>query len=284
MMLCGIKLKLDSHAISQLSKNPDVEFKSTLNRSTGELDQSRNWSQNGMKINIKSTGYGVLYGSLHMFKNGGKHNYDDFQWNQVFQTIGNLSDTLGLEVQHLKLINLEWGVNIATELPPKDIITGLVMHRGVRFEKMYVWPGTHYVCTHSQFSIKVYDKGSQYHLPENILRVEMAANRSVFINKLGISTLNDLQYQETRANLQNNLLFGGWKDLLLIEPGLIHFDHLDKKVQQRISKWSNPMYWTESPNYTRCSQRKIYDEFKLANGFDTKEKIFQSISAKFREL
>jgi hypothetical protein len=279
-----IKLKLDPYAISQLSKNPDVEFKSTLNRSTGELDQSRNWSQNGMKINIKSTGYGVLYGSLHMFKNGGKHNYDDFRWCQVFQAMDDLSDALGLEVRHLKLINLEWGVNIKTEIPPKDILSGLVMHKGVRFEKMYVSPGAHYVCTHAQFSVKVYDKGSQHRLPENILRIEMAANRSLFINKLGISTLNDLQYQETRANLQNSLLLGGWNDSILIEPGLFHFIPLDKKARKRISNWSNPIYWTESPNYTRCSQRKKYDQFRHSNGFETKEKIFQAISEKYRQL
>ncbi|WP_166637234.1 hypothetical protein [Algoriphagus boseongensis] len=195
-----------------------------------------------------------------------------------------LSETLGLNVRHLKLINLEWGVNIKTEIPPKEILTGLVMHKKKRFEKMYVSPGTHYVCTHSQVSIKIYDKGSQNRLAENIMRIEMAANRSVYINNLGITTPNDLKHQDIRVNLQNSLLYGGWGDLLLIEPSLIHYCHLNKQVPKRISKWVNPIYWLESENYTRCYQRKEYDEFRLLNGFDTKEKISQAILDKYREL
>ena len=283
-MICGIKLKLDSYAINQLLANSNLEFKSKVNRNTGELDQARICFLDGIEINIKSLGYGEIKGSLHMFKNGGKHNYDDFRWTEVLPTIDALSNSLGLNIRQLKLINLEWGVNIKTEISPKDILTGLVMHKGVRFEKMYVRPGTCYICAHSQLSIKIYDKGSQNRLPENIMRIEMAAKKSVFFNNLRIFTLNDLQSQETRVNLQNYLLYGGWGDLLLIEPELIHYFPLDGKMQKRISNWVNPIYWLKSENYTRCFQRKKYDEFRLGNGFDTKEKISQAILNKYREL
>lgn len=284
MMLCGIKLELDPCAIQQLLANPQLEFKSQLNRKTGKLDQSRNWSQNGITINIKSLGYGVIKGSLHMYKNRGRHNYDDFRWHQVSQTIEELSKVIGIDIRYLKLINLEWGVNIKTEIPPKNILIGLVMHKGARFEKMYVSPGMHFVCTHSQFSVKIYDKGSQHRLPNYILRVEIAANKAVYINSLGIFTLDDLQFPETIANLQNSLLYGGWKDSLLIEPGLFQFSPRTEKDHKKISNWSNPMYWMVATNRTRCYQRRKYDEFRLSNGFETKDKIFQSISDKFREL
>lgn len=284
MMLCGIKLKLDSCAIKQLQSNPRLEFKSQLNRNTGELDEIKVCSLHGIDVYIKSLGYGVIKGSLHIFKNGGRHNYDDFRWCQVFQAMDDLSDALGLDVRHLKLINLEWGVNIKIEIPPKGILTGLVMHKGACFKSRDINHGTYYVCKHAQFNVKVYDKGSQYLLPENIIRIEMAAKRSVYINNLGISTLNDIQHQEATANLQNSLLYGGWRDLLLIEPGLIHYNPLDKRMQQRISNWANPLYWMYAKNRNRCYQKKLYDEFRLDKGFDTKEKISQAISEKYREL
>ena len=235
-------------------------------------------------IYINNSGYGCIKGSLHKFKNGGKHNYDDFPWYQVSETIDELSEVLGIDVRYLKLINLEWGVNIKTEIAPKEIISGLVMHKGVRFEKMYVSPGTCYICAHAQFSVKVYDKGTQYRLPENILRIEISSNKAAFINSFGIITLDDLQYPERIANLQNSLLCGGWRDSLLIEPGLFDNYHLDKKMQGRISNWSNPLYWMEAKNRNRCYQKKEYDAFRLANGFDTKEKIYQAILNKYREL
>lgn len=283
-MICGVKFNLDYSTIDQLLKNQNLEFKSQVNLETFEVDRKRIWKERGMTIIIKSPGYGIINGSLHMFKNGGHHNYDDFHWHQVSQTIDELSNVLGLDVRHLKLVNLEWGVNIQTEIAPKDILTCLVMHKGVRFEKMYVSPGTCYICSHDQFCVKVYDKGSQFRLPENILRIEIAANKSAFMNSFGIFTLDDLQYPETIANLQNSLLYGGWQDSLLIEPGLIHFNPLDKKVKQRLSYWTSHLYWLKSPNYTRCYQRRQYDAFRLNSGFDTKEKIFQAISDKFKEL
>lgn len=283
-MLCGIKLKLDPSAIRELLKNPNLEFKSLLNSQTGEVDQTQTWSGNGMKILIKNSGFGYIKGSLHKFKNGGRHNYDDFSWYQVFQTIDALSDTLGINVAELKLINLEWGVNIVTELSPKDIIVGLVMHKGVRYEKMYVNPGTHYVCTHSQFSVKAYDKGAQNHLPFNLLRIELAAKKSVFFNSLGVYTLEDLHRIECRTNLQNSLLLGGWGESLLIEPEIFMIDIKNTKFQKQVSNWSNPLFWLNSSKRIRCYQKEEYNKFRFEFGLNVKEQVFDSISKKIRKL
>jgi hypothetical protein len=283
-MICGIKLKLDSRAISQLIKNPNIEFTSNLNLQTAEIDGTRLWSNQGITIQIKTSGYGQIKGSLHMYKNAGDHNYDDFHWGQVFQTIANLSEALNLDVEHLNLINLEWGLNIETDLSPKRILSGLVMHKGLPFKNMYVNPGTHYTCSHAQFSVKAYDKGAQNRLPINLMRVEMAANRSVFFNNLGVYSLNDLRRDETKANLQNCLLYGGWNDAILIEPGLTEYSPNSHEEQLRISKWSNPNFWINSSKQVRYYHKKEYDKFRLENGFVTKEKIFDSLTHKLRSF
>lgn len=284
MMLCGIKLRLDSTHISKLLKNPDIEFKSLVNLETSEVDPTRLWSKDKMNILIKSSGYGHINGSLHIFKNGGRHNHDHFNWNQVFQTIDELSDALSLNVWQLHLMNLEWGINVSLDSNPKNIISGLVMHKGKEFKNMYVSPGTHSVCCHEQFSIKVYDKGSQHRLPYNILRIELAANKSAFFNNLGVRILDDIRNSDSRGNLQNSLLYGGWNDSILIEPGLMQFVPNSKQDYQRLSKWSNPKYWLDISNRSRCYQKKEYDLFRHKYGFTTKEKIFSSMVQIIREL
>ncbi|EAZ83045.1 hypothetical protein [Algoriphagus machipongonensis] len=283
-MICGIKLKLDSRAISQLINNPNIEFTSNLNLQTAEIDGARLWSNQGITIQIKTLGYGTIKGSLHKYKNGGKHNYDDFSWEDVFLTTTNLSDCLGLNIDSLDLINLEWGLNIETDISPKQILSGLVMHKGQPFKNMYVHPGTNYTCSHAQFKVKAYDKGAQNRLPWNLLRIEMAANRSVFFNNLGVYSLNDLRRDETKANLQNCLLYGGWNDTILIEPGLTEYKPISHEEQLRISKWSNPNFWINSTKQVRYYNKKEYDNFRLKKGFVTKEKIFDSLNKKIRSF
>ncbi len=284
MMLCGIKLRLDYDAISQLLRNPKLEFKSLGNRRTKTWDESQICIFNGMKIHIKNSGFGWIKGSLHKYYNGGIHNYDDFLWEEVFLATNDLSERLGISIQELPLVNLEWGVNIKTDIHPKEIISGLVMHKGVRFERMYVTPGTHYTCCHFQFSVKIYDKGTQNRLQENLLRVEIAAERAAYFKKLGVNTLNDLENYATRVNLQNALLQGGWKDLILLEPGILKVKPQNKREKDLIHNWSNPNYWLNLSKRSRCYQREMYDKFRLESGLDVKEKVYQSISEKLRQL
>lgn len=284
MMLCGVKFNLDFSIINQLLENPNLEFMAQVNLGTSEVFPSRVWTGSGMTILIKSRGYGYIKGSLHKFKNGGLHNYDDFKWNEVLQTIENLSDTLNLNVKQLKLVNLEWGLNIETELPPKSILSGLVCHKVSRFEKMYISPGSHFTCSHSQFSLKGYDKGTQHRLPFNLLRFEVAGNKSAFLNNLGIETLKDIERKDVRVNLQNYLHDGVWKDIILIDPKMMDYLPDCGFDYERILKWSNPNFWINATNRTRCYQKKEYDKFRLAHGFNIKEEIMESFADKFKQL
>lgn len=282
-MLCGVKFNLDYSAIDQLLKNQNLEFKSLVNLETSEVDRTRVWTDRGMTIMIKSPGYGIIKGSLHKFKNGGIHNHDDFNWNEAFQTIDDLSDTLGLQVKDLNLVNLEWGLNIETDIPPKEIINGLVMHHGVDFKKMYVSPGTCSICQHAQFAIKVYDKGKQSHLSKNLMRIEVSANKSIYYNSLGVNSLHDLVKEEVRANLQNSLIYV-WMDSILIDLEMMQIHPSNKNDFERIAKWSNPNFWTRSTKQTREYNKKAYDRFRRKHGFVTKEIIIQRMLEKLKQF
>ncbi|WP_148660231.1 hypothetical protein [Algoriphagus sanaruensis] len=233
-----------------------------------------------MTIHIKSSGFGYLKGSLHKFKNEGKHNYDDFTWDEVFLVVDELSDTFGIKIRDLPLINLEWGINVETKIPPKQILSGLVMHHGCRFDKMYVNPGTHYVCSHSQFRVKAYDKGVQNCLAKNLLRIEISANRSKFINKLGVYKIGDLKRPEARLKLQNALLYGGWANTLLIDPGLIGYNPSNQDEIIRISRWSNPNFWINASKQVRSYHKRVYDRFINEAGFNVKQAIFEAMMKK----
>lgn len=284
MMLCFIKVRLGYLEIGKLLSNPNLEFKSEFSRQTGEIGQSSICNYNGMTIHIKSSGFGYLKGSLHKYKNEGKHNYDDFTWDEVFQVVDELSETLGIKIQDLPLINLEWGINVETEMPPKQILSGLVMHHGCRFDKMYVNPGTHYVCSHSQFNLKAYDKGVQNRLAQNLLRIEISANKSKFINKLGVYKIGDLNRPEARLKLQNALLYGGWANAIIIDPRLLECRPSDQDESLRISRWSNPNYWIKATKQVRSYQKKAYDRFIKEAGFDIKQYILDAMVEKLGSI
>jgi hypothetical protein len=283
-MLCGIKLKLDSRAISELADNSNLEFKSLLNRQTGEVDSCKIWSEDGITIFIKSSGYGHIKGSLHKYKNADLNNYDDFNWEQVDATTHRLSERLKLNVKALPLLNLEWGLNILLNFNPDQLLSGLVRHRGAPFEKMYVYPGNHFVANHDDYGIKIYNKASQNKLESNLLRFELSSNKSRHVNKQGIFCLADLDDREIQIQLLQSLISDAWDDILLIDPLLQEYEPYSSFNQLRVAKWNNPLFWNQLTRRARSYQLKQYEEFLFEHGMQTKEKIKKLLIDKFDQL
>jgi hypothetical protein len=65
---------------------------------------------------------------------------------------------------------------------------------------------------------------------------------------------------------------------------LFQLETINKSDHKKISNWSNPNYWLNISNRSRCYQREHYNRFRLKHGLDVKDQIFQSVAEKLREL
>jgi hypothetical protein len=282
-MLCGFRLRLDSLLIKKLLQDPTLEFEQKLNLETGELNYPISWSKDGITILIKSSRFGVIKGSLHMYKNAGRHNYDDFTLKQVIETIDKLSNRLKIRVDKLQLITLEWGFNLQLNVPPTTILSRLVSHQNKAFERLYVFPGNNYMCHHHTLDIKVYDKSAQNIMikgvPKNIMRIECSTNHARVLHQLGIYCLQDIK-KPNKVIEMFEFLQDLWTNVLLIEPGLESFEN----ENHSITKWSNPRYWASLSRQDRFREKNRYQEFLLSKGLCFQEDILFDMYAKFEEL
>ena len=70
-----------------------------------------------------------IEGSLHTFKNQGKHNYDDFSYTDICNVIEELGQICLFDPRKAILHNLEIGVNITPPIETSNILNSLMMHR-----------------------------------------------------------------------------------------------------------------------------------------------------------
>lgn len=272
-MICGIRLRLDPASIRVLLCNPEIELEQKVNLVTGELKFPITWEEEGITIKLNTPTYGILKGSLHKYKNAGQHNFDDFTMKEVYETSSMLSNRIGIQIEELELIKLEWGFNIQLNRSPLEILTRLVSHKNVEFKKLYVHPGNHYVCHHHNFDFKVYDKSAQYatlsSAPKNTIRVECSTNHARLLHQIGINTLRDLEHEHVQIDLFEYLT-GIWSEILFIEPELEQYANESAQVH----KWSNPRFWNSLSRQQRHREKNRYQKFINSKELDFQEEFY----------
>lgn len=231
------------------AKNVGIEFTVPTNPDTGEIKGKPNDSgitythrakfgtyELRVLQTTKPTGTTYLlkiYGSLHKNYFGGA-NFERFTYQQMQQEIKNLCSTLEIEPRAARITNLEIGVNIPLPFAVSPFIhNALLIHQTTEFIPYDKKDGISLGLTaaHSQYSVKGYDKGLQYNLPNPIFRFEIRYLRMQPLNKKGIYTFFDLQQPEKVGVLIGNLV-RAWKEILLSEPD-IDFDLLPLTNKER---------------------------------------------------
>jgi hypothetical protein len=208
-----------------------------------------------------------MSGSLHKFARNGK-NHTDFSYAEVVAAIREL-EGLGINPEEAKLQNLEFGVNLR-DLPvsPATFVRSTLTHRGQPFSQM---KGTHrrpvgVDCSHQRYTLKVYDKGKQYNLPTQVLRLEAKHTKMHDLNEAGIHTLADLTNPDVWPFLCTNLA-ARLDELLLIEPELRQ-QNLKPSERRKLADYENPKYWealkAQSPknhDYHRQRYREMISKY-----------------------
>lgn len=143
-----------------------------------------------------------IRGSIHRYWQGS--NVERFDYFQFVSAVNQLCMGIGTAPGNLAVHSFEFGVNLPTTVPASEIIGNLSHFKNpvTRFERIKneraksgeVGRVIGKVHETTEWDLKVYDKGRQYGITANLLRVEIKVKRMRCLAKWGmqVDTLADL--------------------------------------------------------------------------------------------
>ena len=214
--------------------------------------------------------------SPHYHFNNYLHNGNDFTPSNAIESVIDILTYLRIkqrEYNELKVVNIEFGLNIVPETDIKNLINGLYFYKKTPF-KIGNFPYFKKTDATSYKQIKAYAKGlqflesPQYGIHSNTFRFEVKTKQSKNIRKYGIITATDLLNLETYNQLAQNLL-DEWKNILLTNQ-TPDFSNLKPDEVQFIINAKNFDFWNDmiQPKYRNKFGRykdKYYSILKTKN-------------------
>jgi len=230
----------------------------------------------GLSFKITESGAIIIEGSLHKYKNGGEHNFDDFSYCSLVETIRDLCSRFKINPAEANVHNVELGVNIIIPFDPTEVTDRCILlfnsrglikpspitkndaqgfERGVRFEL-------------TEYCLKVYNKGKQYNQIQNILRVEYKTKKARIIGGIGIVNLLDLCNIEKLRDLTELHLYPTFDQLLLDE--FVDESAMNKLEQKHFHQRLNfSGYWKKASRTQRKRNKDllqdIYSKYSMSD-------------------
>jgi hypothetical protein len=214
--------------------------------------------------------------SPHYHFNNYLHNGNDFTPSNAIESVIDILTYLRIkqrEYNELKVVNIEFGLNIVPETDIKNLINGLYFYKKTPF-KIGNFPYFKKTDATSYKQIKAYAKGlqflesPQYGIHSNTFRFEVKTKQSKNIRKYGINTATDLLNLETYNQLGQTLL-DEWKNTLLTNQ-TSDLSNLKPDEVQFIINAKNFDFWNDmiQPKYRNKFGRykdKYYSSLKTKN-------------------
>jgi hypothetical protein len=233
----------------------------------------------------------IIAGSLHKNYFGGK-NYKRFGYDDMQTEIKHLCVSLHLQLGKCAIQNLEIGVNIQIPFEVTPYINkSVLLHSVVSFQN-YVPDKKGFVlgrvATHSQHSIKCYDKGAQNALGYPLMRFEDRVTKMQYLKKYGIITLADLTIYE-KVDALREVILNAWDNVLIYEPDIYQEKlSLTSNQHKLLIEGKNRDYWerlkNERPGFFN-KQRAKFKQFMLAySAFKTHQCIKDLIHTEWTVL
>jgi hypothetical protein len=300
-MIDGIKTKFIDIPNQSL-----LDWRLSVSERNSDYTESKKIKYKGLNFNRKD-GKFFIEGSLHTFFNNGLHNYNDFTYTDLVNTVKQLKTLFGINPEKVLLSNVEFGVNIILPYPPEKIINSLVIHKGEAFNKIPYsitkGTGAGVEVIHKNYIIKIYDKGAQNDLEQFILRIEIKAIKMAFFQyyRIPIQTLNDLI---NIANLKalDVILVNMINECLIVDPAILVQENIIESDKLILANGSNANYWKQllpnskqypkenkDPEYKR-HRKKYYKEYErfenVLNKYnsDSKKQIIKLTGDKLTDL
>lgn len=194
----------------------------------------------------KKSFYLTIKGSIHKNHYQGS-NYLPFTWQDLQEQINHLCKNLWINPNEAQIHTLEVGLNICTPFEVTPFLNrNIISYKGNSFNRYT--PDRKGVCLGifcqlSQYAVKIYDKGLQFNLPENLMRFELRYLKMQFLNSKGIKYLSDLQKIAKIDNLKE-ILFKAWNEVLIFDiSGTIKNLPIKQSEIDLLTNGKNPKFW-----------------------------------------
>lgn len=278
-MIDYVKFYVQNVDVESLTSNPVLDFRSQISKSTGEIGLRSTANYHHCTITVHEIGdettgetirtHVIFSGSLHKLWNsingilapnyGAKKPYkgfngNDFTLKDFLNVRQHLTELLCCQPQDLIFEVIEFGINNIVDFLPILFIKGLLHHHNIRFD--FEYQGRSAQALHQRFIIKIYDKGHQYGLTQNVLRIELKYLRMLDINGLGIYTAADIT-ADTLRDLKT-LLLKKFNEVLYFDYTVIE-SGLTKTQRRKLSAYANANFWLDLEPSKRDRPKKDLD-------------------------
>lgn len=246
-------------------------FSTVLNETdpeTGELIKEAFIYEN---LYIRSTNKGLLIrGSLHKYRSRikgiatrkqiEKHqgfNGDLFTLSDINETLQTLCQVIGFAPSLAVLQNIEIGVNCEVSFDPKEFLKGMLFHRS-NFDYKTDHEGNYIQFNYQTYFLKIYNKGKQYDLLHNVLRVEIKVMKMIKLKEAGVNL-------ETLNDINDVILLKAFEVLYNEFEAVVYYDYtmrtdkLTDKQQGKLIEYQNKSYWQDLDKYKKTRQIKQLD-------------------------
>ena len=227
----------------------------------------------------------VLSNSLHKYYNinkygqeQGNHNYNNFPYKSMIESLDKMEEGFkGLNLNDGYLQSLEFGFNLLVQNPPRYYLENnflLFEHKAPVINK-----GTNAMIykkfEHGNLAWKVYDKGTQYGLKNNVLRIEIVLG-SIELRKLGINTLKDLRSHDNLSLLYSRFM-ESFKGFTIVDSRFQR-DDLPEVFVCDLGNRLEPSYWSQKrgKNNLFRDKKELIDMIEK-NNLNTTELYFKGL-------
>ncbi|MFY1046663.1 hypothetical protein [Chryseobacterium sp. GP-SGM7] len=191
--------------------------------------------------------------SIHSYfnlKNGlATGNYTDFSYSDILTAFKQLQGDLNEDILDYKVTNLEFGLNIRTSLSPKQMLdNNFLMFNFDEFNQHdnFKGKGAYKQYNRNEYYVKMYDKGLQYKLDYNLLRVEIKITDSKLLKKrFKIFVVRDI-FEKSRLELLFKFLLKRFDEINIIDTLATQEIRGEEKTVLELGKSSH--YWRELKN------------------------------------
>lgn len=209
----------------------------------------------------------LLSGSIHSFRNEGKHNYDRFTFSDCIEIVGELFTVFGIDSRQANLHSLEFGVNLELPYKVQKLIQSVVVHKSKPYEAINKNRKIGVVCVRDGYEIKIYDKGFVCGLPKKLIRVEYHVSKMRVLQEYGISTLFDLT-DKTKVGSLVDLLIDALSDTIFVPPDT-DLSSLTQKQKINFHSMGKTYTWKSYTRKQRFDKRLTLARIlKKCNAFD----------------
>ncbi len=269
--------------ILTLVKNELLNFFFNVDEKTGEPNNWKEAELNGLKFKLWDSAQLYLQGSFHKYFNGGTHNYNDFTISNFADVLINFSTYFQVNPYKTDLHNLEFGANIILPFSCEKFLNTIVSYKNLLFDRK-TFGGEGYLIKYKlqQYELKIYDKGKQFGLGDNILRVEIKVTRMEYLKSrsINISNYADL-LDPVNIHKLSQLLIDTFNQLLIYDDS-INCSKLQENEKMVLIEGSNPDYWKkyQKENPENCKKRKTrFKKLVLKHGAVNYQKVVYELLA-----